>query len=79
VEQPPLGAWFRLTVAYDASQGLSLAYNGIPKASVGAATLGVPGTMAFYVGEVYVNGTPPTPPTLPVEVDNVVVRSVTAP
>jgi hypothetical protein len=75
VDAPTPGAWTRIVLAYDATQGVTLTEDGTTLYADGpdaAVARGAAGSTDVIVGAVYVN--PPGSANLLLEIDDVVVR-----
>jgi hypothetical protein len=72
VAAPTPGAWTRIVMAYDATQGLTVTEDGASLYTDGSVARGAPGSTDAIVGAVYVN--PPGATPLQLELDDVVVR-----
>jgi hypothetical protein len=66
---PPLGRWTHLAIDYDATNGATVAEDGVTILTDPAAAHGAPGETNIIVGAVYINPPGSTPWTL--EVDDV--------
>ncbi|HEY8090176.1 MAG TPA: hypothetical protein VIF09_20085 [Polyangiaceae bacterium] len=69
---PPLRAWTRVVLVYDAAQGVSVLEDGASLFASASTARGAPGDTTLIVGAVYVNGTGTE--SLQVDVDDVVMR-----
>jgi hypothetical protein len=69
---PPLGAWTRMVLAYDATAGVTYIEGGNAVAANGTFAVGAPGDTTLVVGAVYVN--PPGAAAFQADIDTVVVR-----
>jgi hypothetical protein len=72
---PPLRAWSRIVIAYDAAAGVSVYEDGLPIGADASLGQGVPGQPQFILGSVFMNAfDSSTTETLVAEFDNVVFR-----
>jgi hypothetical protein len=73
LQAPPMQKWTRITLVYDATQGLSVIEDGKVIGTPSTAVTGAPGSVAIIVGGAFSNPRQGAVP-LTVEIDDVVLR-----